>query len=208
MSLNYQHNGKYIDIEVNATGITRFDNPVVTAPDGDSKIIQIGNLKVKSTLAIYYVTGEGQRTLNVNGDMTVEGNTVIHSSKKINITGNLNIDGAKLTYDGAKANVEGLAVAKDITVENAGTFNADDVDALNITCANFYLKNASTAKFGNRTDGATKNLTVSGTISNPAGCTFDIHTANQISGSVLATITCTKLTVGGEFPGGRPQVVE
>ena len=87
-------------------------------------------------------------------------------------------------------------------------FNADGIDALDITCANFTLADGATAKFGNRTEGDTKNLTVSGTITNPTGCTFSIHAANQNgAGSVLATITCTKLMVGGDFPGGKPQVV-
>lgn len=208
-NINYQHNGKYIDIEVNATAVTTFRNPDLGSGDGDSKTIQIGNLTINNTnsTGIFFVTGTGQRTLNVNGDMTVKSNTAIHTSKKVNITGNLTVDGAKLTYKGNKKNVEGLAVVKDITVDNAGTFDADEVDALNITCANFYLKNTSTAMFGNRRDGVSKNLTVSGTISNPDGCTFNIHAANQEAGSVLATITCTKLMVGGAFPGGKPQVV-
>ena len=208
-NINYKHNGKYIDIEVNATANTTFRNPDLGSGDGDSKIIQIGNLTINSTAAmgIYFVTGEGQRTLNVNGDMTVKSKTALHQSKKINITGNLNIEGAKLTYDGNKANVEGLAVAGDITVAG-GDFNADDVDALNITCANFKLSGGAQAEFGNRTEGSTKNLTVSGEINNPSGCTFSIHGANQVAGSVLARITCKTLKVGGNFPGGRPQVVE
>lgn len=208
-NINYQHNGKYIDIEVNATAVTTFRNPDLGSGDGDSKTIQIGNLTINNTnsTGIFFVTGTGQRTLNVNGDMTVKSNTAIHTSKKVYITGNLTVDGAKLTYKGDKKNVEGLAVVKDITVDNSGEFNADEVDALNITCANFYLKNTSKAMFGNRRDGVSKNLTVSGTISNPDGCTFSIHAANQEAGSVLATITCTKLMVGGAFPGGKPQVV-
>lgn len=107
----------------------------------------------------------------------------------------------------------GLKVKKDITVSGAA-FDAgagaaaSDVDALGITCANFYLKDAAIATFGNRNDGAGKNLEVSGTISNPAGCTFNIVAANQVGNSVLAWVTCKKLEVGGTFSAARPRVVQ
>ena len=113
------------------------------------------------------------------------------------------VDGAgvTLTYAGAKANIEGLAVTKNITVKGAAAdFDASALDALNITCANFYLQAGAQAEFGNRSEGDTKNLVVSGTIANPAGCTFDILAANTgAPGSVLAWVTCSKLTVGGTF---------
>ena len=163
-------------------------------------------------LYVPFVTGEGKRTLTVNGDMTADGvNISLYSSEKITVKENLIVnDGAELKYWGKKKNEGGLAVEKDITVSGALTkFDAfvDKVDALDITCANFTLADGATALFGNRTEGDTKNLTVSGTITNPEGCTFDIKAANQEAGSVLATITCTKLIVGGAFPGGKPQVV-
>ena len=212
-TINYQHNGKYVDIEVNTPGYTTtFTNPDGGDGNGDSKEIQIGNLTVTDGgLNIDYVLGTGKRSLTVNGNMTVKATTTITDSKKITVTENLTVaKGAAavtLTYKGAKANEEGLAVTKDIKVSEA-TFDADDVDALNITCANFSLEKTAVAKFGNRKDGDTKNLTVSGTITNPTGCEFNIHAANQVAGSVLATITCKKLVVGGSFPGGKPQVVE
>jgi hypothetical protein len=209
-NINYKHNDKYIDIEVNATGNTTFTNPDLGSGDGDNKNIQVGNLTImQGTTRIKFVTGEGQRSLTVNGDMDVQSVAAIWHSKKVTITENLTVEGGVFKYYGDKANVEGLAVGKDITV-SAATFNADDVDALNITCANFTLTDGATAKFGNRTEGDTKNLTVSGTIDNSdAASSFEIHTANQDgNGSVLATITCTKLLVGGAFPGGKPQVVK
>ena len=211
-NINYKHNDNYIDIEVNATGNTTFTNPNLGSGNGDNKNIQVGNLTIiQGTTRIKFVTGEGQRSLTVNGNMDVESTATalaIWHSKNVTITENLTVEGGVFKYYGGKANVEGLAVGKDITVSGA-TFNADDVDALDITCANFTLTDGATAKFGNRTDGDTKNLTVSGTIDNSdATSTFDIHTANQDgNGSVLATITCTKLLVGGAFPGGKPQVV-
>jgi hypothetical protein len=210
----YKHNNKYIDIEVN-TGIgsgATFNNPGTT--NGDNENIQTGNLTVTTgTLVINFVKGTGKRSLTVNGNMAVKGNTDIISSKKIDVKKNLTVTGATLTYKGKKANVDGLAVTKDIKVSGAaGQFIAGtgtDVDALNITCANFYLEKKAKATFGNRTDGAAKNLVVSGTISNPAGCTFDIEAANQDgAGSVLALVTCTNLEVGGTFTGARPRVVE
>ena len=205
-NISYKHNGKFIDIEVNTTSGVKFIN------NEDSKSIQIGNLTVTAGgLEIDYKKVKGtttyRRTLTVNGDMIVEDDATITNSQKINVTGDLTVkDGATLTYAGDKANVDGLAVTGDIAV-NAATFDADAVDAINIKCANFSLTDGATAKFGNRKDGATKTMTVSGEISNPAGCSFSIHAANQESGSVLARITCTKLTVGGAFPGGRPLVV-
>ena len=201
-----QHNGKYVDIEVNTTMGTEFTNPAISGGNGDSKEIQIGNLTVTAgSLTVNYVTGTGKRTLTVNGDMAVNANTSIKSSKKINVKQNLTVAGGWLYYKGKKANEDGLAVTGDITV-SGNTFDAGDVDALNITCANFYLKAGGIAEFGNRTDGDTKNLTVTGTIANPTGCTFDVKKANQIPGSVLAWTTCSALTVGGTFTYARPRV--
>jgi len=184
----------------------------VVGKNGDSKDIMIGNLTVTAGgLDIDYVTGNGKRTLTVNGDMAVKANTNIVDSKKITVTENLTVTGsAILFYEGDKANEDGLAVKGDITVSGA-TFDASDVDALNITCANFYLKKVGVAiayaSFGNRTDGAAKNLVVSGTISNPKDCSFDIIAANQdLAGSVLAWVTCSALEVGGNFTGARPRV--
>ena len=213
-NINYQHKhkgvDKYIDIEVNTTSVTTFNNPDLGSGNGDNKNIQVGKLTVmKGGLYVPYVKGEGKRELTVNGDMTVSVTSSLYSSKKITVKENLIVDnGAVLKYWGKKKNEGGLAVEKDIEVSDA-TFDAfvDKVDALDITCANFTLADGAKALFGNRTEGDTKNLTVSGTITNPAGCTFDIKPANQEGGSVLATITCTKLMVGGDFPGGKPQVV-
>lgn len=209
-NIEYKHNTKFIDIEVNTTSLTTFNNPADGAGNGDNKNIQVGKLTVmQGGLYVPFVTGEGKRELTVNGDMTVSAKSSLYSSRKITVKENLKVEDAELIYCGKKQNEGGLAVTKDITVSgSAGFFNADGIDALDITCANFTLADAATAKFGNRTNGDTKNLTVSGTISNPATCTFNIHAANQEAGSVLATITCKKLTVGGSFPGGKPQVVE
>ena len=208
-NIEYKHNGKFIDIEVNTTSLTTFNNPADGEGNGDNKNIQVGKLTVmQGGLYVPFVTGEGKRELTVNGDMTVKATSSLFSSKKITVKENLKVDGAELIYAGKKQNEGGLAVTKDITVSGAaGIFNADGIDALDITCANFTLADHATAKFGNRTNGDTKNLTASGTITNPDGCTFSIHAANQEAGSVLATITCTKLIVGGAFPGGKPQVV-
>lgn len=208
-NIEYKHNGKFIDIEVNTTSLTTFNNPDLGSGNGDNKNIQVGKLTVmQGGLYVPFVTGEGKRELTVNGDMTVSAKSSLFSSKKITVKENLKVDGAELIYAGKKQNEGGLAVTKDITVSGAaGVFNADGIDALDITCANFTLADHATAKFGNRTNGDTKNLTASGTITNPDGCTFSIHAANQEAGSVLATITCTKLIVGGAFPGGKPQVV-
>lgn len=208
--VSYKHNGKFIDIEVNAGGLTTFENPVVSGGDGDSKNIQTGKLTViDGGLDIDYVQGTGKRTLTVNGDMTVKANTTITDSKKITVTENLTVEnGATLLYKGAKANVEGLAVTKDITVKGAGTtFNAGEVNALNITSANFYLKSGANALFGNRTEGDSHNLDVTGIIDNPATCTFNIIAANQNgAGSVLAWVTCSTLKVGGAWGAARPRV--
>ena len=211
-NINYQHNGKFIDIEVNTTALTTFNNPVVSSGNGDNKNIQVGKLTVmQGGLYVPFVTGEGKRELTVNGDMTVSATSSLFSSAKITVKENLIVNnGAELKYAGKKQNEGGLAVVKDIKVSGATTkFNAGEtsVDALNITCANFTLEKGATAVFGNRTEGDTKNLTVSGTITNPEGCTFRIIAANQEAGSVLATITCTKLIAQGSFPGGKPQVV-
>jgi len=215
----YQHNGKYIDIEVNSGAVTTFNNPLDANSKADDNEIMIGNLTVNAGgLKIDYVkdnllAGDNhkiyKRTLTVNGNMTVAANTEFTSSKKINITKNLTVKGGKtLKYKGAKANEDGLAVTKDITVNgNNSTFDANEVDALNITCANFYLKSKGKAMFGNRTDGAAKNMVVSGTIDNPANCTFTITAANQDgAGSVLAWVTCKELKVGGTFTGAQPRV--
>ena len=206
-----QHNGKHIDFEVNATAATSFANPTP-----DNKEINIGKLTVKSPFAIDFTntvgTKTGKRTLTVNGDMAVKANTNIKDSKQINIKKNLTIDGAFVNYTGGKwadgsLKNEALTVTGDITVSGgAGNFDAGDVDALNITCANFKLAKGAQANFGNRSDGDTHNMTVSGTIDNPAGCTFNIIAANQVPGSVLAWITCSTLKVGGTFPGSKPRV--
>jgi hypothetical protein len=215
----YKHNDNYIDIEVNTDNVTIFNNKT---PDNEK--IMIGNLTVKNGgLNIDYVntTGTGasaktgKRTLTVNGDMTVAATTNMNSSKMINITKNLTVKGGKtLTYKGNKKNEGGLAVTNDITVTGknstfiAGGSNAskDEVDALDIICANFYLEKEGTAIFGNRTDGAAKNMTVTGTISNPKDCTFNIVAAGQYNGSVLGWVTCKELKVGGTFTNSRPRV--
>ena len=209
-NIAYKHNGKYIDIEVNATAKTTFVNPDLGSGNGDSKDIQIGNLTSKNgAFIIDFVKGEGKRTLTVNGDMAVSAKTAIVTSKKVSITGNLTITKEYLRFAGKRVNEEGLAVTKDITVSGAGVaFDASAVDALNITCANFKLSNKATATFGNRTDGVSVNMAVSGTIENPAECTFEEKAANQEPGSVLARITCKKLIVGGAFPGGQPLTIE
>ena len=205
-----KHNGKFIDIEVNTTGGSLFNNPTP-----DDKEINIGNLSVlKGGLGVDYVntvgTTTGKRTLTVNGDMTVKNGigTTFTDSKKINIKQNLTLDGAWIYFKGAKKNEGGLAVTGDITVSGgAGNFDAGDVNALNITCANFTLAKGATASFGNRTEGDAMNMTVTGTIDNGAGCTFDIKAADQDgAGSVLAWVTCKKLIATGTFTGSRPRV--
>ena len=202
-----QGKDKHIDIEVNSGAVTTFNDPNTK---GDGKVINIGNLTVTAGgLDIDFKKDDGtRRTLIVNGDMTVKAATNIKQSKEIKVTENLSVEGAVLKYFGAKANEGGFAITKDVTVSGTGaTFDADEVNALNITCANFYLEKGATATFGNRTDGDTKNLVVSGTISNPATCTFNIHAANQDgNGSVLAWVTCKELKVGGTFSAARPRV--
>ena len=232
-TLEIKHNGKYIDFEVNSvSAVTTFTNPAIApATKGDDKIIKIGNLTVTTGgLDVDYVTGTsatniGRRTLTVNGDMVVKATTNIVDSKKINVTGDLTVDGTEgtvaLNYKGGKTynvlnNVDGLEVKGDINVKaaafNAGgstypTSDPTDVDALNIKCVNFYLTDKATAVFGNTTDGGAKTMTVSGTISNPKDCVFNIVKANQDgNGSVLANIICKKLEVGGTFSAARPQV--
>lgn len=207
----YKHNGKYIDYEINANGSgasTTFNNPVVSGGNGDSKEIEVGNLTVvDGGLFVDFATGSGKRTLTVNGDMTVKAYTQFTDSKKINIKQNLIVDNTTLYYVGGKVNVDGLAVTGDIKVSGAGAwFNAGDVNAINITCASFTQEKNSYADFGNRTEGDAKNMTVSGTITVPAGCTFNIKKANQIPGSVLAWISCSSLIAQGTFPGSKPRV--
>jgi len=220
----YKHKD-YIDIE-----ITNGANVVFTNPGKDKKDIQIGNLTVTDagTLNITYAAEndkDKQRTLTINGDMTVNANATISSSKMITVKENLTIKEAALKYVGAHYGADptkptvnkGLDVKGNITVIGDGItpaspaasaeFDASDVDALNITCKNFYLEKNATATFGNRTDGAAKNLVVRGTISNPEGCYFNIYAANQdLNGSVLAWVTCKELKVGGTFSAARPRV--
>jgi hypothetical protein len=206
-----QHNGKHIDFEVNATAATSFANPTP-----DNKEINIGKLTVKSPFAIDFTntvgTTTGKRTLTVNGDMAVKANTNIKDSKQINIKKNLTIEGAFVNYTGGKwadgsLKNEALTVTGNITVSGgAGNFDAGDVDALNITCANFKLAKGAQANFGNRTDGDSHNMIVSGKIENPAGCTFNIKAANQVPGSVLAWVTCSELIAQGTFTGAKPRV--
>ena len=222
----YMHNGKYIDIEVNTTSATNFINVYdASTKKGGEEDINIGNLTVKDGgLNIDYIVDDNAtdpakrkyfgRTLIVNGDMTVAANTDMIDSKQININGNLTVQGgATLKYYGPSAadanhkNEKGLAVTKDINVSGA-TFDASDLDALNITCANFYLTKGATATFGNRTDGAAKTMTVSGVIDNPSGCWFDILAANQVGTSLLGWVTCTELRPGGTFLHAQPLVVE
>ena len=201
-----QHGGKYVDIEVNTTMGTQFTNPAISGGNGDSKEIQIGNLTVTAgSLAVNYVTGTGKRTLTVNGDMAVNANTAINSSKKINVKQNLTVAGGWLYYKGNKANEDGLAVTGDITV-SGNTFDASDVDALNITCANFYLEKGATATFGNRTSGGSTTMAVTGTISNPKGCNFTSAAATGTN--LLPNITCATLLYGGTFTNYEPQTIE
>ena len=209
----YQHNGKYIDIEVNSGALTTFNQPLDDG-NGDGEKIQIGNLTVVAGgLDIVYGVAAGKtgpRELTVNGDMTVAAATTLTSSKKINVTGNLTLNkaGVTLLYKGAKKNEKGLAVTKDIVLngDKATTiFDASEADALNITCANFTLTKG-TAKFGNRSDGAAKNMVVSGTIDNTSNGVFNILPANTTPGYVLAWVSCKELKAAGEFPNSKPRV--
>lgn len=207
--VGYKHNDKFIDIEVNSVGaLTTFNNPVVSPGNGDSKTIQTGKLTViAGGLDVDFVQGTGKRSLIVNGDMTVKANSQFVDSKAITITENLKVEGAgiTLTYAGAKKNEGGLEVRKDIIVDGAAAdFDASALNALDITCVNFTLKNGAQAEFGNRTEGDAHNLDASGTISNPAGCKFDIKAA--AGGNVLAWVTCSKLIVGGTWGAARPRV--
>ena len=212
-----KHNNEFINFEVNATaanGATTFNNPVVSAGNGDSKNIQIGYLKVLKAktgteFAIDFIKGDGKRTLTVNGDMTVKFNTTFKTSKNIVITGNLNVEkgdaATTLLFKGSSKNEDGLNVTKDITVSNA-TFTATEDDALKIKCANFTLAKGATAGFGNRTKGdETRNMVVLGTITNPTGCTFNINAA--VGDNVLGWVECKQLIVGGTFTDARPKVV-
>lgn len=200
---------KYVDIEVNNTGYkTTFQK------NGDDKAINIGNLTVKTPLDVDDQVGSSkQRTLKVNGDMTVSANTELKNSKKIEVTGNLDIDnGATLKYAGSKKIVNGLKVGGDITVTDA-IFDAAADGGILISCKNFSLINEdptyvlTAATFGNRTAGDSENKTmeVKGTISNGKGCTFTISPA--ASGNLLAWITCYKTEGEGTY-AGTPTVVQ
>lgn len=205
----HKHKGemKYIDIEVNNTGYkTTFQK------NGDDKAINIGNLTVKTPLDVDDQKADNkQRTLKVNGDMTVSANTELKNSKKIEVTGNLDIDnGATLTYAGSKKIVNGLKVGGDITVTDA-TFDASANDAIKIECTNFSLVKenpaglGAAATFGNRLSGNTdKSMIVNGTISNGKGCTFTISPA--AGANLLAWITCYKVEGEGTFVG-TPSVI-
>ena len=200
----YKHKGKYINIEVSTTSTTTF-----TQNADNNENIMIGNLTVAKgglnvNFAPYTLSGVTyQRQLTVNGDMLVKAATNLQASKKITVKKNLTVDGATLAYTGGNKNVQGLAVTKNITV-SAGNFNANDDNAINISCANFSLKKAGEAHFGNRAGGTDKTMTVTGTIDNPAGCTFDMKPAT--GSTLLAWITCSELKVGGTFTGARPIV--
>ena len=206
----------FVDIEVNNS------SSLITFNGADEKTIEIGDLTVTATskgLKINYaVSTEKQYALTVHGDMNVLYNSELTQSKKVTVEGNLNIEkgvaATTLTYKGDSKNKGGLDVKGDIKVTDA-TFDASDNDALDIKCKNFSLikKDPASlvipeAKFGLRTEGIDNStMEVGGTISNPKGCKFSM---TPVSGSdeLLAWITCKKLTVGGEFPGGKPQVVE
>ena len=208
----YKHGNDYIDIEI-TNGAVVFTNPAK-----DKKDIQIGNLTVTDagTLDITYAAendAEKQRTLTVNGDMAVNANATISSSRKISVTENILVKDATLKYvggryasDPTKPTVnKALAVTKNIEVSGStAKFDASDGDALNITCANFYLADKASAEFGNQTNGGDKTMTVSGTIKNPKDCTFDIKPAST---GVIAWITCTELVSGGTYNASEPLVV-
>ena len=207
-----KHNNNFIDIEVNSVGATT----TFTNPTPDNLKIQIGKLTVTAgglnvdfvnSVTVGTVTTTGKRELEVNGDMTVKAATQFVDSKSITITENLDVIGATLTYAGNKVNEGGLAVTGNITVDG-GYLNAGALNALDITCANFYLKNGAQADFGNRTDGDAKNLVVSGTISNPVAAPFNnyFNILPAAGGNVLAWVTCKTLIVGGTWNAARPRV--
>ena len=212
-----KHKDKYVDIEVNnGTTQTIFNG-------ADDKNIEIGNLTVTATskgLKINYAPNadKKQYELTVHGNMNVLYDSELTESKKVTVDGNLNVGSGEittptLTYKGDSKNKGGLEVKGDIIVTDA-TFDASDKDALEIKCKNFSLIKKDPApavipeaKFGLRSKGNTKStMTVGGTISNPKGCQFNMKAAS--GEDLLAWITCKKLTVGGAFPGGKPQVVE
>jgi len=189
------HNNDYVDIEVNATTYkTTFENTTDVA---------IGDLTAKSELEIK----SGSKAFTVNDNMTVEANTTLTSSNGFAVKGDLTIEGDNVELTYKATNTNGLAVTGDITVSgNNANFNAYEDGAIKISCANFYLTDKAKAQFGNRTDGsaADKTMAVTGTISNPEGCTFDVKAA---TGSyLLAWITCNSLQVGGTFTNARPIV--
>ena len=216
-----KHKDKYVDIEVNNGSLqTIFDEPTFS----DGKNIEIGNLTVTAKskgLKINYApksaTDATQRELTVHGNMNVLYDSELTESKKVTVDGNLNIEkgdaATTLKYKGDSKNKGGLEVKGDIKVTDA-TFDASEKDALEIKCKNFSLIKKDPApavipeaKFGLRSVGNTKStMTVGGTISNPKGCKFNMTAAS--GDDLLAWITCKKLTVGGAFPGGKPQVVE
>lgn len=211
-----KHKDKYVDIEVN-NGTTQ-----TTFNGADTKNIEIGNLTVTATskgLKINYAPNadKQQRELTVHGNMNVLYDSELTESKKVTVDGNLNIEkgdaATTLKYKGDSKNKGGLEVKGDIIVTDA-TFDASEKDALEIKCKNFSLIKKDPApavipeaKFGLRSKGNDKStMTVGGTISNPKGCKFNMTAAS--GDDLLAWITCKKLTVGGAFPGGKPQVVE
>lgn len=204
----WKHKGKYIDIEVNGGDLTTFTK----AGAKDNEEIMIGNLTViQSGLTVNYLkvvdgTTTYQRKLTVNGDMLVKAVTTLTASKKITVTGDLDVEEATLTYAGNNANVDGLAVTGDITVSGAtGYFDASATNAINITCAgDFSLTDKATAEFGLRTGSTNKTMAVTGTISNPEGCSFLMTSATGTN--LLAWITCSSLIDGGTFSGARPIV--
>ena len=207
----YKHNNDYIDIE-----ITEGADVVFTNPSKDAKDIQIGDLTVTDGSLNVTYAGENdatkQRTLTVNGDMTVNDDATISSSRKFTVTENILINDATLEYVGAHYDSDNtkptvnkaLAVTKNIEVTGStAKFEAGD-DALNITCANFYLADEATAEFGNQTNGGDKTMTVSGTIKNPKDCEFNILAPST---GVIAWITCTELVSGGSYGYSEPLVV-
>jgi len=212
-----KHKNKYVDIEVNnSLAQTTFNG-------ADTKNIEIGNLTVTATslgLQINYAPNadKEQRELTVHGNMNVLNDCELTESKKVTVDGNLNVVSGEianvtLTYKGESKNKGGLEVKGDIIVTDA-TFDASDDDALEIKCKNFSLIKkdpagaGAYAEFGLRSKGNTKStMTVGGTISNPKGCEFAMTPAAG-GEKLLAWITCKQLTVGGAFPGGKPQVVE